>query len=79
MQKTSTHYQKKGHIIAQCWTLHPTNHPNNLKQEDKNTGKHGTKDSNIDVRTDVSQEEDFQQEKSPWKWLGKKWFDFLTQ
>ena len=50
-----------------------------MKQKDKNTSAIGTKDSFIDVRTDVSHEEDFQQQKSPWKWLGKKWLDFLTQ
>ena len=50
-----------------------------MRQEDINIGKSGTKDSIIDVRTDVSHEEDFQQQKSSWKWLGKKWFDFLTQ
>ena len=50
-----------------------------MKQEDKKTSEIGTKDSIIDVRTNFSQEEYFQQEKSPWKWLGKKWFDFLTQ
>ena len=79
MQKSCTHCQNKGHLIAQCWTLHPTNQPKNLKQEDKNTIENGTKYSIIDVSPNDSQEEDFQKEKLPWKWLGKKWFDFLTQ
>ena len=79
MKNICIHCQKKGHIITQCWTLHPTNDPKHLKQEDKNTGKNGTKDSIIDVSLDDSQEEDIQQEKFPWKWLVKKWFDFLTQ
>ena len=37
--KTCTHCQKKGHVVSQCWTLHPTNHPKHMQQEDKNTGK----------------------------------------
>ena len=78
VQKTCTHCQKKGHFVAQCWTLHPTNHPKHMRQEDIKTGEIGTKYSIIDVRTYVSHEENFQQQKSPWKWLGKKWFDFLT-
>ena len=75
---TCTYCQKRGHVVSQRWTLHPTNHPKNMRQEDRKTGEIGTKDSIIDVRTDVSHEEDFQQQKSPWKWLGKKWLDFLT-
>ena len=50
-----------------------------MKQEVKNIGEIGTKDSIIDVRTNVSYEEDFQQQKWPWNWLCKKWFEFLTQ
>ena len=50
-----------------------------MKKEEKNIGKNGTKDSIIDLSPDDSLKEYFQQEKSPWKWLGKKWFDFLTQ
>ena len=49
-----------------------------MQQEDRKDGEIGTKDSIIDVRTNVSYEEDLQQQKSSWKWLGKKWMDFLT-
>lgn len=50
-----------------------------MQQEDRKTGKSGIKVSIIDVRKNVSYEEDFQQQNSPWKWLGEKWQDFLTQ
>ena len=50
-----------------------------MRQEDRNIGNVGTKYSIIDVRIDVSNEEYFQQQNSAFKWLGKKWFDFLTQ
>ena len=79
VHKTSTHCQKRGNVVAHCWTLHPTNCPKHLRQEDIKIGEIGTKDSIIDVRIDVSHEEDLQQKKSSWKWLGKKWFDFMTQ
>jgi hypothetical protein len=31
MQKICTHCQKRGHFIDQCWTLHPTTHPQHKK------------------------------------------------
>jgi len=39
----------------------------------------GTKDSIIDVKMEDSHEEVLQQKKSPLRWLGNKWMDFLTQ
>jgi hypothetical protein len=50
-----------------------------MKQMDKETGKNGRGDSIIDVSQDDSQEDDFQQKKSPLNWLGKKWLDFLNK
>ena len=50
-----------------------------MQQEDRKISEGGTKDSIIDVITDVSHEEELQHQNSPWKWLGKKWMDFLTQ
>jgi hypothetical protein len=41
MQKIFTHCQKRGHLIDQCWTLHPTTHPHHKRQMDKETGKNG--------------------------------------
>jgi hypothetical protein len=79
MQKICTHCQKRGHLIDQCWTLHPTTHPQHKKQMDKEIGKNGRGDSIIDVSQDDSQEDDFQQKKSPLSWLGKKWLDFLSK
>jgi hypothetical protein len=79
MQKICTHCQKRGHLIDQCWTLHPTTHPQHKKQMDKEIGKNGRGDSIIDVCQDDSQEDDFQQKKSPLSWLGKKWLDFLSK
>ena len=46
--------QEKGTCF---FALHPTNHPKHMRQEDRNTGESETKDFNIDVRTDVSDEE----------------------
>jgi hypothetical protein len=46
---------------------------------DKETGKNGRGDYIIDVSQYDSQEEDFQQEKSPLSWLGNKWLDFLNK
>jgi len=74
-----TFFQKKGHVVSHCWTLHPTRRPMHMQQEDKNFGKGGTSYSIIDVEREVSHEEKLQQQKSPWKWLGEKWMDFLTQ
>jgi hypothetical protein len=79
MQKICAHYQKRGHLIDQCWKLHPTTHPRHMKNMDKETGKNGRGYSIIEVSQDNSQEEDFQQEKSPLNWLGKKWLDFLNK
>jgi hypothetical protein len=79
MQKICSHCQKRGHLIDQCWTLHPTSHPQHKKQLDKKIGEDGRGDSIIDVRQDESQEEDFQQKNSPLSWLGKKWLDFLSK
>ena len=50
-----------------------------MQQEEKNNREGGSKYSIIDVRMDVSHEEELQQQKSPWKWLGKKWMELLTQ
>jgi hypothetical protein len=72
MQKIFTHWQKRGHLIDQCWTLHPTTHPQYKKQLDKEIGKNGRGDSIVDVCQDDSQEDDFQQKKSPLSWLRKK-------
>jgi hypothetical protein len=58
MQKICTHCQKRGHLIDQCWTLHPTTHPQHKKQLDKEIGKNGRGDSIIDVSQDDSQEDD---------------------
>ena len=56
MQNICTHCQNKGHIIAQCWTLHPTIHLRNLKQDVCRHVPYGEKDSynsyqdmNVDV------------------------------
>jgi hypothetical protein len=46
---------------------------------DEEIGKNGRGDSIIDVCQDDSQEDDFQQKKSPLSWLGKKWLDFLRK
>ena len=73
-----TYFQKRGHV-SHSWTLHPASRPKHMQQEDRKNGEGGTKDSIIDVRTNVSHEEELQQQKSPWKWLGKKWMDLLTQ
>ena len=56
VQRTCTHCQKEGHFVSQCWTLHPTNYPKHMRQEDRKTYESGTKDSIIDVRTNVSHE-----------------------
>jgi hypothetical protein len=79
MQKICTHCQKRGHLIDQCCTLHPTTHPFHKRQMDNESSKNGRGDSIIDVSQDDSQEEDFQQKKSPLNWLGKKWLDFLSK
>jgi hypothetical protein len=79
MQKICTYCQKWGHLIDQCWRLHPTTHPQHKKQMDKEFGKNGRGDSIIDVSQDDSQEDDFQQKKSPLSWLGKKWLDFFSK
>jgi hypothetical protein len=79
MQKVFTHCQKRGHLVDQCWTLHPTIRPQSQKQLDKNISKNGSGDSIIDVSQDDSQEDDVQQKKSPFSWFGKKWLDFLTK
>jgi hypothetical protein len=79
MQKIFTHCQKRGHLINHCWTLHPTTHPHHEKNLDKETGNNGRGDSIIDVSQDDSQEDDFQQKKSPLSWIGKKWLDFLNK
>ena len=50
-----------------------------MQQEDRNIGTSGTMDSIIDVKMEDSHEEVLQQQKFPWRWLGKKWMDFLTQ
>ena len=79
VHKACTHCQKRGHVVSQCWTLHPTSRPKHMHQEDRKIGEGGTKDSIIDVKIEVSHEEELQQQKSPWKWLGKKWIEFLAQ
>ena len=69
--------QKKGHHVSHCWTLHPTSRPKHMQLEDKNIGTSGSMDSIIDVED--SHEELWLQQKSPLKWLGKKWMNFLIQ
>ena len=59
MHKFCTFFQKKGHDVSHCWTLHPTSRPNHMHQEDKMIGASGTKDSIIDVKMEVSHEEEF--------------------
>jgi hypothetical protein len=63
MQKICTHCQKRGHLIDQCSTLHPTTHSQHKKQMDEEIGKDGRGDSIINVSQDDSQEDDFQQKK----------------
>ena len=75
VHKTCTYCQKRGHVVSHCWNLHPTSRPKHMQQEDRNIGEGETKDSIIEVKTDDSHEEELQQQKSPWKWLGKKWMD----
>ena len=79
VHKICTFFQKKGHVVSHCWTLHPTRRPTHMQQEDEKLGKGESTDSIIDVEMEVSHEENLQQKKSPWKWLGEKWMDFLTQ
>jgi hypothetical protein len=79
MQKVCTHCQKRGHLVDQCWTLHPTIRPQPQKQLEKKIGKNGSGDSIIDVGQDDSQEDDVLQQKSSFSWFGKKWLDFLTK
>ena len=74
-----TFFQKRGHDVSHCWTLHPTSHPKHMQQKDRKIGTSGTMDSIIDVKMEDSHEEVLQQQKSPWRWLGKKWMEFLTQ
>jgi hypothetical protein len=77
MQKICSHCHKRGHLIDQCWTLHPTSHPRHKKHLDEKIDKNGRGDSIIEVRQDDSQEDHFQHKDSPLSWLGKKWIDFL--
>jgi hypothetical protein len=77
MQKICSHCQKKGHLIDQCWTLHPNSHPRHKKQLGEKIDKNEKGDSIIEVSQDDSQEDNFQQKDSPLSWLGKKWIDFL--
>ena len=79
VHKFCTYFQKKGHDVSHCWTLHPTSHPKHMQQEDRKIGASGIADSIIDVKMEDSHEEVLQQKKLPWRWLGKKWMDFLTQ
>ena len=50
-----------------------------MQLEDKNIGASGSMVSIIDVKMEDSHEEVLQPKNSPWRWLGKKWMDFLTQ
>ena len=79
MQKICSHCQKRGHLIDQCWTLHPNSHPRHKKQLGEKIDKNGRGDSIIEVGQDDSQEDNFQQKDSPLSWLGKKWIDFLRK
>ena len=79
LHKTYTFFQKRGHVVSQCWNLHPTSCPKHMRQEERNNGEGGSKDSIFNVRTNVSHEEELQQQNSLSKWLGKKWIDFLVQ
>ena len=79
VHKICTYCQKKGHDVSNYWNFHPTSRPKNMQQEDRKIGISGTIDSIIDVKMEDSHEEVLQQKNSPWRWLGKKWMDFLTQ
>jgi hypothetical protein len=77
MQKICSHCHRRGHIIDQCWTLHPTSHPRHKKHLGERIDKNGRGDSIIEVRQDDAQEDHFQHKDSPLSWLGNKWIDFL--
>ena len=49
MQLFFTHWNKQGHLVDNCWTLHPTSHPRHLKKVERDFGKNGKEDSIIDV------------------------------
>ena len=72
MHKFFTYCQKKGHDVSHCWTLHPTSRPKHMQQEDRKIGASGAMDSIIAVKMEDSHEEVLQQQKMPWRWLGKK-------
>lgn len=54
VHKIFTFFQKKGHVVSHCWTLHLACHPKQMQQEDETTGKGGTTNSIIDVKREVS-------------------------
>lgn len=60
VHKICTSFQKKGHVVSHCWTLHPTCPPTHMQQDDKKIGKGGTTDSIIDVDREVLHEENLQ-------------------
>ena len=60
VHKTFKYFQKRGHVVSHCWNLHPNIRPKHIQQEDRNIGQGGTKDSIIDVKTEVSHEEELQ-------------------
>ena len=60
VHKVCTFFQKKGHVVSYCWTLHPACRPTHMQQEDEKIGKGGTTNSIIDVEREVSPEEKLQ-------------------
>ena len=59
VHKFCTYFQKKGHDVSHYWTLHPTSCPKHM-QEERKIGASGTAESIIDVKTEVSHEEELQ-------------------
>ena len=49
MQLFFTDFHNQGHLVDNCWTLHPRSHPGHLKKMERDFGKNGKKDSIIDV------------------------------
>ena len=77
--KSCTFFQRKGHDVSHCWSLHPTNLPKHMQLDDKKLGVSGSMESIINVEMKDSHEELALQKKTPWSWLGRKWINFLMQ
>ena len=77
MLKSCTFFQRKGHDVSHCWTLHPNHLPKHMQLEDKNLGVSGSMDSVIEVEIEDSHEGVLQPQKTPWSWLRRKWINFL--